>query len=630
MAKKRKASGQAQAQAKRGKSDKEDSRLAIRSFEDVADSEDEFHVARDKVLLDEEPDAKRQRKWREADEFLEDSEEEVFAPTGGVDADDDEEDTDEDDSEEEQAQDTGDEEGGEEGWGPSKRDYYDADAIENEQDALEEEAEALRIQKKQLAKLSDADFGFDEALWAQGEQDTQADEDEGPIVEKLPQLQINPEMPPTERLQLLKQTYPEFEPLAQEFLTLGAIHDELASTARTADLISKQANSAVITKYRAIAAYMACLSMYFAILTSTATNASLANAKPANEMRNHPVMEELVKCKELWEKVKDIKTSDQVLNVDNQQEVEEPALEEKLLSEEIKQDSSKSGLSKTQKRKQSKAARAALAAEAEAAAKRAERMRMVDEDLADLSQLAKKSVSVKRQSKVNTPFILKADADNEDLGEETPLTAAEAAEKAARKKSLRFYTSQIVQKANKRDRAGRGAGGDDDIPHRERLRDRQARLNAEAERRGKNQKADELGGESDDEDRRVAKDVRGEDNEDDYYDQIISSNKTKKAQKAALAAAHAAASASDRIIPVEEVGPDGRREITYAIAKNKGLTQHRKKESRNPRVKKRLRYEEKKKKLASVRAVYKGGEGRGGYGGELTGIKKGLVKSVKL
>jgi U3 small nucleolar RNA-associated protein 3 len=66
------------------------------------------------------------------------------------------------------------------------------------------------------------------------------------------------------------------------------------------------------------------------------------------------------------------------------------------------------------------------------------------------------------------------------------------------------------------------------------------------------------------------------------------------------------------------------------IEKNKGLTPHRKKENRNPRVKKRLKYEDKKKKLASMKPVYKGGEGRGGYGGEMTGIKKGLVKSTKL
>jgi Sas10 C-terminal domain. len=80
----------------------------------------------------------------------------------------------------------------------------------------------------------------------------------------------------------------------------------------------------------------------------------------------------------------------------------------------------------------------------------------------------------------------------------------------------------------------------------------------------------------------------------------------------------------------EEVGADGKRAITYQIEKNKGLMQKRNKDARNPRVKKRKKYEEKKKKLGSIRQIYKGGESRGGYGGELTGIKKNLVKSVKL
>ena len=79
----------------------------------------------------------------------------------------------------------------------------------------------------------------------------------------------------------------------------------------------------------------------------------------------------------------------------------------------------------------------------------------------------------------------------------------------------------------------------------------------------------------------------------------------------------------------ETVGEDGKRKISYAIEKNKGLTPHRKKDARNPRVKKRKKYDEKKKKLASMKPVYKGGEPRGGYGCELTGIKKGLVKSTK-
>jgi U3 small nucleolar RNA-associated protein 3 len=76
-----------------------------------------------------------------------------------------------------------------------------------------------------------------------------------------------------------------------------------------------------------------------------------------------------------------------------------------------------------------------------------------------------------------------------------------------------------------------------------------------------------------------------------------------------------------------------RKQITYAIEKNRGLTPHRKKTNRNPRVKKKLKYEAKKKQMKSMKPVFDAGKkARGGasYGGEMTGIKKGLVRSRKL
>lgn len=63
MAKKRKAGGRAYGDSKASKND--DSNLAINSWEDVADSEDEFLMNREKVLLDEGPAAKRLRKYQE-------------------------------------------------------------------------------------------------------------------------------------------------------------------------------------------------------------------------------------------------------------------------------------------------------------------------------------------------------------------------------------------------------------------------------------------------------------------------------------------------------------------------------------------------------------------------------------
>jgi U3 small nucleolar RNA-associated protein 3 len=47
-------------------------------------------------------------------------------------------------------------------------------------------------------------------------------------------------------------------------------------------------------------------------------------------------------------------------------------------------------------------------------------------------------------------------------------------------------------------------------------------------------------------------------------------------------------------------------------------------------VKKRLKYDKAQKKVASQKAVYKGGPENGKYGGEQSGISMRTVKSVKL
>lgn len=70
-----------------------------------------------------------------------------------------------------------------------------------------------------------------------------------------------------------------------------------------------------------------------------------------------------------------------------------------------------------------------------------------------------------------------------------------------------------------------------------------------------------------------------------------------------------------------------RRNITYEMAKNKGLTAQKKKELRNPRVKHRLKYDKaKKRRKGQVREPRKE---LNKYAGEATGIKSGLVRSIK-
>ncbi|KAL7302376.1 hypothetical protein TKK_0005035 [Trichogramma kaykai] len=73
---------------------------------------------------------------------------------------------------------------------------------------------------------------------------------------------------------------------------------------------------------------------------------------------------------------------------------------------------------------------------------------------------------------------------------------------------------------------------------------------------------------------------------------------------------------------------DEKRFINYQIAKNKGLTPHRKKEQRNPRVKHRNKY--RKAIIHRKGAVRQVRKEVTKYGGEISGIKAGVKKGIKL
>ncbi|XP_069391761.1 something about silencing protein 10 [Paralichthys olivaceus] len=78
----------------------------------------------------------------------------------------------------------------------------------------------------------------------------------------------------------------------------------------------------------------------------------------------------------------------------------------------------------------------------------------------------------------------------------------------------------------------------------------------------------------------------------------------------------------------EALDPDAKRGITYQMAKNKGLTPKRKKIDRNPRVKHREKFRRAKiRRKGQVREVRRE-ETR--YSGEMSGIRAGVKKSIKL
>lgn len=523
-------------------------------------------------------------------------------------------------------------------FGREKADYYNADAAETEADALEEEKEARRIQQKQLESMTEADFGFDESQWL--------DEEEGEtkrrtVTEVLPEQKISDDIPPEERIKILNARYPEFTPLAKDLLKLQSAHESFKLQVEAVEVLQKHnpelrdqkttTTPVVVTKYRALTAYLGALSMYFALLTSSTSKSSQPMAPSV--LREHPVIKTLVSCRQLWEAAQLIPTPDlahTTLDIPRGQaahavaRVSENGNSNMALAKSISSNAEVSTKEKRSGKRKSRAERAArAAAESEEAARRA-RVAAAEASLAELDNLVTKRP---RLAKIQNNR-----DDGSDLGDEGPLTAEEAAAKAQRKKSLRFYTSQIAQKANKRGNASRDAGGDTDLPYKERTRDRIERLNREAEKRG-NTGAD-LGGSDDEDQQPTNREREANDSDDEYYQTITSRAAAKKEQKSAISAAHAAAAAQNGHVTnlTETIGSDGKRGISYEIAKNKGLTPHRKKDVRNPRLKKKKQYEKKLKRLGSSgqRQVYKGGEGRGGYGGESTGINRSVIRSVKL
>ncbi|KAH9883574.1 Sas10 C-terminal domain-containing protein [Xylariomycetidae sp. FL2044] len=598
--------------------DPADARLGpVNSYRDLADDQDQYFLNRDEILFDDAPKSKRQKSREEEDAFFEASDDEILDfdeqesdddphdppkpskrgsnRTAGA-GDDDDDDDDGDDQQEG--------EGDMGWWGSSRKEYYDADRIETENDAVEEENEARRLQKKKLAKMVESDY-FNENEWLAP--DAGHEEQDEVVTEVLRDLPIPSDMRPEEKYQLLRDRYPELPLLADELVRLQPLLVSLQHEAQ-----GQSSRSLQVVKYRILGCYVAAMAMYFATLTAPARDKEGAT-KPLDpaDLREHEVMDTLLHCREAWERVQNLAVLD---NLRAGESLSSPRDDAVGGAQDNVQAVSNS-TTKPRKRSLNKEPRV----KANRSAK------TIEDSLADLDSL----LIPHKKPKNKTAMHAADDGDDKsDFGEEESLDAQTAADKAARKKSLRFYTSQIVQKANRRADAGRDAGGDNDIPYRERLRDRQARLNAEAEKRGKDSSkyGADLGA-SDDEDDQVALAVR--EKEDEYYDMIAAASSKKKDGKAARAAAVAAASSADRIVEKEEMTADGHRKITYAIEKNKGLAPRRKKDVRNPRVKKKKKYEQAQKKLRSMKATYRGGEGRG-YAGETSGIKPGLIKSVKL
>jgi len=301
--------------------------------------------------------------------------------------------------------------------------------------------------------MQEADFNFDEGEWLAPK--GQAAKEEDVIVEVLNDADIPEDMSPEERYKLLQTRYPEFDYLASEFRELRPLLAEAQESAK-----GKPARSLEVVKSWVLGSYVASLASYFAILTSPARDGAEATKllDPA-ELREHEVVQTLVACRNAWLKVNSLKPTKRGMpntGIPSPPEDEEMDIYEELVP--------------TKASKKTKLSKAEIRARQKKEADKAEKARAVEQGLANLSTLLK---SVKTTSRTKATSAGQAedvmDDNRSDFGEEEAIDSHTAEEKTRRKKSLKFYTSQIVQKASRRAGAGRDAGGDMDIPYRERL-----------------------------------------------------------------------------------------------------------------------------------------------------------------
>ncbi|KAJ7758492.1 Sas10 C-terminal domain-containing protein [Mycena maculata] len=557
------------------------------------DEEDEFQASRDKILLE----------GNELGGEDGGDDDEVF----GLDLDDDGEMEDDEDPEDDEPvpptkktskskkskpkpKESSDEESDEdEAWGRGRSAYYSSNAAQLDSDDEEgnelEEQEAKRLQAKSRDAMADDDFGLNDVA-----ETTVMDvtEDAAFPAEPVP-------LDPKSLIRHLEKTSPETLALARDW------EDTAENVIKTRQKITKlEANDPdslslgmIHLHYQALLTYATALAFYLHLRSSE------KYARRPDLLREHPVLARLLTLKQSLITLEELdfaasdsepgsndKDSDndvlvdaeQLWKLDRMQGLEDDELEDLL------KDATPIAEQPRPKKKRKTSSSSTL-------------------PVFDL---------VEPVFTTSTAAQHRLDSSVDAFGEATSLQHGDAADKGARRKSLRFHTSKIESASARRQGARNNAvGGDDDIPYRENRKPVQP------------PKGREQGGQDLDEAEPQPKMLDAED-ADGYYELVKRKSKEKKAHK--KAEYEAAAARPD----FESPSADGPRSLTRTILTNKGLTPHRPKSVRNPRVKKREKFRKANMKISSQKAVYKGGLAETGrYDGEKSGISK-VVKSVRL
>lgn len=470
-----------------------------------------------------------------------------------------------------------------EGWGSLRKAYYGADEASEDEDIALEEQEAEKLQKKHLARLRPEDF-LD--TWADVTPSADSRKHSTKVItEELPAQDLS-KLSTAEVSKLLKSRHPEVTHFASLYREL---HPEVSSLGLLAARPYHPQHDTIKLKFALLSVLLSSIAMYFAI-----------RADPQDRQSTlKKVTAKILDMEAQWNQLETVDIDKDAVDVQSLAQTEQklsalidgPPLLRKPTSQSLK------------RKRRAKTLADVTDSSSE------------DDDLPTLA-LVKKSRTTKSKT------LPREDDDLSDFGDVTSLHPVDAQDKRQNKRTLRYYASQIETKAaNRRTKYS----GDVEV-FKEREKEKDKRQVEEARKRGQ-----QLEPAADLDDEESAPTPAKAVGEDDYYDFIAASATKKKATKKEDYEASKAAARAYLLGDDVEYDEGGKRLITRQIEKNKGLQPKRSKDVRNPRVKKRKKYEKRKIALKGRQAVYVANDPRrGAYGGEASGISKNVVKGVKL
>ncbi|EED81030.1 predicted protein [Postia placenta Mad-698-R] len=442
----------------------------------------------------------------------------------------------------------------EEGWGKSKAAYYSSNAAQLDSDDEEanelEVQEAMRLQAKARDALVDDDFGLADPVDVTAEPEDVLTDLPAPAVQPLPQ--DKPSL-----LRHLEKTSPESLALARDWDDIA--RQLLQTQVKLIHMEAEQPDALSLgmahLHYQALFTYATTLAFYLHL------RAQEKYVQHPELLRSHPVLPRLLVLKRSLATLEDLdfdlsdddgggddSSSDENASVEGANGLWSPAKRKGLEFgelEDLLQEANavivSQGAEDPDTRSPKRRVKPAVPEEppkkkrktGKSSADAKPATPVFDLVEPDLAQPKAASSSAGRPA---------SSAATDVYGEATALPAADAADKMARKKSLRFHAARIESTAARRQHARSAAmGGDDDIPYRERKKEKEQRAAREAaKRRGAG--GDDLD-DAEPEARKPEKKRAREDDEgsgseaggdgDGYYELVQRHSKEKREQKKA-------------------------------------------------------------------------------------------------